>query len=85
MLHPVFKKAELYKFFLVIFDNYESEQVYFPLSWKEPDKEFFKNLNTSYPNVYSVLLNGQKAFDYILTLAESEAEGQADFTAFKWY
>jgi hypothetical protein len=42
MLHPVFKKAELYKFFLVIFDNYESEQVYFPLSWKEADKEFSK-------------------------------------------
>jgi hypothetical protein len=68
---------------IVILDNYESEQVYFPLSWKEPDKELLKNLNASYPNVYSVMPDGQKAFDYILSMAENEAEGQEDFTAFK--
>lgn len=68
---------------IIILNNYECEQSYFPLKWKDTEWNNLKIINYSYPKVQNILPDKQKAFDYILTQAENEAEGKKDFSVFK--
>jgi hypothetical protein len=68
---------------LVVLENYECEQRYFPLRWKLSAKELIDRSGQGYPQVWNVDSAGCKTFDYLVTFAEIDAADRLDYIKFR--
>jgi hypothetical protein len=67
---------------MVMIDNYECDQPFFPLQWNSDKKKVKQTLDASYPDIVDKQSDGKKVFDYLLTFAESEVADQPQYKEF---
>ncbi len=67
---------------MIILDNYEACQHYFPVKWRAEVSDYWLRAASLYPQISSVDAEGKKVFDYLMTINEQEASGRADYLEF---
>lgn len=68
---------------VVILENYECDQKYFPLQWTAKAKSLGSIAGSEYPRVWNVDAQGIKTFDFLLTYAEIDAADRLDYIKFR--
>jgi hypothetical protein len=70
---------------IVILDNYECGQPYFPLKWKPGKEDMVNHINTTYQEILIPLSDTSKTYDYVLTFTGPDVKTPVDYQRFRLF